>query len=91
MLVVTRDSLIFQTTIHITKNYICLADADVLAIGTKRFLLSQMGVVEYVACNRVKSVVFYPIDESIHELLLMISCIGFKPKANMPASATDVL
>jgi hypothetical protein len=91
MLVVTRDRLIFKTTIPETRDYICLEDADVLAIGTKRFLLSQMVVVEYITFNKVKSVVFYPVDESIHELLLMISCIGFKPKANMPESATDEL
>ena len=86
MLVVTGDSLIFKTTAPRELNYISLKDTDVLTIREKRVFFRKAVIVEYITFNRVKPVVFCPSNESVHELLLAISCIGFKPKAKPVAT-----
>ena len=90
LLVVTRDSLTFKTAAPIALNYIRLKDTDVLAIKEKRVLFRKAAMVEYIASSQVKPVVFCPSDASVRELLLAISCIGFKPKAQFAGAGDPI-
>lgn len=88
MLGVTPNSLVFR--IRGDREPLVLTDAEVVNIRAEGslFLRNQVIEVEHIAFNKAGSVVFHPVEESIDQLLLRISCIGFKPKAQ-PAEEWD--
>ena len=85
---VTPNSLVFR--IKGDREPLVLTDTEVVSVKAEGSLLLRSPVirVEHIAFNKAGSVVFHPVEESIDQLLLRISCIGFKPKAR-PAEEWD--